>query len=152
MTRRLYPEAPIAAVGAVILDGDQVLLVRRGKEPLKGEWSLPGGAVELGETLEQAVCREVLEETGLLVAAVSVVEVLNRITLDDEGRVMYHYVLVDYECGILGGVLCCGSDATELLWLTHRSVQGAALEAKTVEVIEKAFTARDQRRDTSAPA
>ena len=90
------PSGPIVGVGAVILDGDRVLLVKRGHEPLKGEWSLPGGAVEIGETLDAAVAREVLEETGLDVDVGPVVEVLDRIQRDADGRVEYHYVIVDY--------------------------------------------------------
>ena len=109
--RREYPEAPIVGVGAVVIDGTKVLLVRRGNEPLKGQWSLPGGAVELGETLQQGVVREVLEETGLVVVPAGIVEVLDRITQDEvlqdgaSGRVRYHFVLVDFVCRVTGGAL-----------------------------------------------
>jgi 8-oxo-dGTP diphosphatase len=138
--RRRYPVSPIAAVGAVVLDGARVLLVRRGQEPAKGEWSLPGGAVELGERLEEAVCREVLEETGLVVETVGVVEVLDRISLDGEGRVEYHYVLVDYACRVRGGVLGCGSDADAVRWVpVEQLAMETGLNAKIVEVIRKAF-------------
>ena len=104
--RREYPEAPIVGVGAVVIDGAKVLLVRRGQEPLKGEWSLPGGALELGETLQQGVVREVLEETGLEVVPAGIVEVFDRITRDEAtGRIRYHYVLVDFVCRVAGGTL-----------------------------------------------
>src|ERR1700691_5274753 len=94
--RREYPQAPIVGVGAVVIDGTKVLLVRRGNEPLKGEWSLPGGALELGETLQQGVVREVLEETGLVVTPAGMVEVLDRITQEEaSGRVLDHYGLGD---------------------------------------------------------
>src|ERR1700757_1735689 len=99
--RREYPEAPLVGVGAVIIQENQVLLIQRGQEPLKGEWSLPGGALELGETLQQGIRREVLEETGLVVEPVAVVEVLDRISRDAEGRVQYHYVLVDFLCRVV---------------------------------------------------
>src|SRR5439155_11424714 len=94
-----YAARPIVGVGAVIFDGDRVLLIKRGHEPLKGEWSLPGGRVELGETLGQAVAREVLEETGLVVDVGPVVEVLDRVHRTPDGRVEHHFVIIDYLCG-----------------------------------------------------
>src|SRR5438552_13789207 len=102
---REYPVRPIVGVGAVVLDGDRVLLVKRAHEPLKGEWSLPGGAVEVGETLEAAVAREVREETCLEVEVGPLVEVVNRIVRDPGGRVEYHFVIVDYLCRPIGGTL-----------------------------------------------
>jgi len=101
--RRKYPDRPFVGVGAVIVREGKVLLVRRKHEPLAGQWSLPGGAVEVGETLEACLVREMLEETGLEVSVGPVIEVLDRITRDDEGRVMYHFVLVDYLCWPTGG-------------------------------------------------
>ncbi len=140
--KREYPEAPIAGVGAVILrhgpaDQRQVLLIRRAQEPLKGEWSLPGGAVELGETLEEAVRREVLEETGLVVETVAVVESFDRNARDDRGQVRYHYVLIDYLCRIVGGSLRCATDALEGRWATADELDG--LTPLTVAVIRKAM-------------
>jgi 8-oxo-dGTP diphosphatase len=141
--RREYPDAPIIGVGAVVIDGSKVLLVRRGQEPLKGEWSLPGGALELGETLQQGVVREVLEETGLTVVPAGIVEVLDRITQDDSsGRIRYHYVLVDFLCHVAGGMLCGASDAEEARWVEREDLQeqgGYRLAPLTVQVIEKAF-------------
>jgi len=140
--RREYPEAPIVGVGAVVIDGARVLLVRRGHEPLKGEWSLPGGALELGETLQQGVVREVLEETGLEVVPGSMVEVFDRITLEEStGRVRYHYVLVDFVCRVAGGILLGGSDAEEARWVEHDELHeqgGYGLAPLTVQVIGKA--------------
>lgn len=140
--KREYPVAPIAGVGAVIVrDGPggrkQILLIRRGQEPLKGEWSLPGGAVELGETLEQAICREVLEETGLIVEVVDTVKAFDRISRDDAGRVRYHYVLIDFLCRVTGGSLACATDASEARWATVDELQG--LTPLTIEVIHKAL-------------
>jgi 8-oxo-dGTP diphosphatase len=138
--RREYPEAPIVGVGAVVIDGTKVLLVRRGNEPLKGEWSLPGGALELGETLQQGIVREVFEETGLTVSPVGVVEILDRITPDEEsGRVRYHYVLVDFVCRVIGGTPLVGSDADELRWVERNELARHTVAPITVRVIEKAF-------------
>jgi 8-oxo-dGTP diphosphatase len=139
--RREFPEAPIVGVGAVVIDGTKVLLVRRGQEPLKGEWSLPGGALELGETLQQGVVREVLEETGLIVVPGGIVEILDRIIQDEaSGRVRYHYVLIDFVCHVTGGTLCSASDAEEVRWVEHGQLQrGYRLAPVTVAVIDKAF-------------
>lgn len=143
--RREYPDAPIAGVGAVILredaeKGPLVLLIRRGQEPLKGEWSLPGGAVELGETLEEAICREVLEETGLVVEPVDVIEAFDRISRDQEGRVHYHYVLVDFLCQVVSDaqaepLVACSTDAIEARWASKDELNG--LTPLTIEVIRK---------------
>lgn len=126
-----------------MIDGGKVLLVRRGNEPLKGEWSLPGGALELGETLQQGVIREVLEETGLSVVPAGIVEVFDRITQDDaSGRIRYHYVLIDFVCHANGGALLGGSDAEEARWVAREQLhqQGEyRLSPFTLEVIEKAF-------------
>jgi ADP-ribose pyrophosphatase YjhB (NUDIX family) len=139
--RREYPEAPIIGVGAVVIDGTKVLLVRRGQEPLKGEWSLPGGALELGETLQQGVVREMLEETGLTVVPGDIVEILDRIVPDEaSGRVRYHYVLIDFVCHVTGGTLCSASDAEEVQWVEHGQLQsGYRLAPVTLAVIDKAF-------------
>jgi 8-oxo-dGTP diphosphatase len=139
--RREYPEAPIVGVGAVVIDGTKVLLVRRGQEPLKGEWSLPGGALELGETLQQGVVREVLEETDLIVVPGGIIEILDRITPDEaSGRVRYHYVLIDFVCHVSGGALCSASDAEEVRWVERDQLQnGFRLAPVTLAVIEKAF-------------
>jgi 8-oxo-dGTP diphosphatase len=144
--RREYPETPIVGVGAVVIDGTKVLLVRRGNEPLKGEWSLPGGAVELGETLQQGVVREVLEETGLVVVPAGIIEVLDRITQDEilqdgaPGQVRYHYVLIDFVCHVTGGALREGSDADEVRWVAREELGEYHLAPITVRVIEKAFS------------
>jgi len=134
---REYPERPVIGVGAVILDSDRVLLVQRGHEPLKGEWSLPGGALELGETLEEGIRREVLEETGLVIDPVAVVEVFDRIYRDSAGRVQYHYVLVDYLCRVIAGALACATDATDARWATLDQL--GPIAPFTGQVIRKAF-------------
>ena len=136
---REYPERPIIGVGAVVLDGDRVLLVRRANEPLKGEWSLPGGAVEVGETLEAAVAREIREETGLDVRVGPIVEVLDRIRLDAHGRARYHYVLVDYLCHPKGGTMASASDAEAAVWASLDELAQYRVAEPTTAVIRKAF-------------
>src|SRR5262249_5617569 len=136
---RRYPARPIVGVGAVIVEGGRVLLVRRGNEPLQGEWSLPGGAVEIGEMLRDAVAREVLEETGLEVEVGVVVEVLDRIRRDPSGRVQYHYVLIDFLCHPIGGVLACASDAVDVAWAGRHELAAYGVADSAVAVIHKAL-------------
>lgn len=136
---RDFPERPIVGVGAVVLDGvGRVLLARRAQEPLKGEWSLPGGAVELGEGIEAAVAREVLEETGLVVQVGPVVEVLDRVERAADGRVEYHFVIVDFLCHPVDGDLASGSDAADVQWVPLDGLAPYRLTTKALEVISKA--------------
>jgi mutator protein MutT len=140
---RRYPDRPIVGVGAVIVDDDRVVIVKRGHEPLKGEWSLPGGSVEVGETLAEALVREVREETGLNVAVGPLVEVLDRVHRGDDGRVEYHFVLLDYRCTVVSGVLKHGSDASDARWATKVDLAGYGLSDTALRVICKALELRD---------
>ena len=145
--RRDYPDRPFVGVGAVIVDGTRVVLVRRGSEPLAGQWSLPGGAVEIGETLDVSVVREMVEETGLQVAVGPVIDVFDRITRDAEGRVQYHYVLVDYLCWPVEGTLQAGSDVDAAVWADVSELSGYHLASTATAVIMRALElARDARR------
>jgi mutator protein MutT len=137
---RKYPDRPIVGVGAVVLDAGRVLLVRRAQEPLKGEWSLPGGAVEVGEALEDAVVRELREETGLDVEVGAVVEVLDRIRRDPDGRVEYHYVIIDYACTVRSGRLAAGSDAAAAHWADVADLERLGVSEKAISVIRKAVS------------
>ena len=137
--RRQYPERPIVGVGAVIVDAGKVVLVRRRFEPLAGQWSLPGGSLELGETLELGAAREALEETGLQVEVGPIVEVFDRIMLDEERRVRYHFVLVDYLCRPVGGVLQAGSDADDAVLVAPASLGAYDLTEKATAVIARAL-------------
>lgn len=146
MTQREFPTHPMIGVGAVILDGDgRVLLIKRATEPMKGYWSLPGGLLELGETLIEGVKREIREETGLIVTPRAIVEVVDRIyRSSDENRspVQYHYVVVDYWCQVAGGELQSASDASEVAWLSRDEWKDKnlhSLESITVQVIEKGW-------------
>jgi 8-oxo-dGTP diphosphatase len=136
---RSYPQRPIVGVGAVVIDGERVLLVRRCNEPSKGEWSIPGGAVEAGETLDAAVRREVREETGLDIVVGPVVEVLDRIRKDADGRAQFHYVLVDFICHPCGGSLASASDAAEVAWAAVGELEALRVADITVRVIKNAF-------------
>ena len=142
MDSRRYPAHPLLGVGALIFDGDRILLAERGKEPLKGWWSLPGGLVEAGEVLRDAVCREVREETGLIVEPESVFEIFERIMRDEQGKAEYHYVLVDYVCRVTGGVLAPGDDVARVVWVRAKDLSGYVITEGTTGVIEKAFRAR----------
>lgn len=138
---RSYPARPILGVGALIFDGDRILLVERGNEPLKGQWSLPGGAVETGEPLADAIRREVREETGFEIDPVEVAEIFERITPDSGGRTKYHYVLIDYLCRITGGELKAGDDASAVRWFSKGELQLLHITKGTLPVIERAFEA-----------
>jgi ADP-ribose pyrophosphatase YjhB (NUDIX family) len=137
--RRDYPDRPIVGVGAVIVDRGRVVLVKRGSPPLLGEWSLPGGVVELGETLRAAAEREAREETGLIVSAGEVIEVLDRIIPGEKGAPQYHYVLIDFLCTVQGGELKAGGDAAEVAWADKTEFANYRLEKPAIDVIEKAF-------------
>ncbi len=137
--KREYPDRPIVGVGAVIVDQGRVLLVKRGSPPLLGEWSLPGGVVELGETLRAAAEREAMEETGLIVKAGEVLEVLDRIIPGQDGAPQYHYVLIDFLCTVHGGQLRAGSDAGDVCWVKENELGKFKLEKPAAEVIRKAF-------------
>jgi len=136
---RLYPSAPVVGVGAVIVHRGEVLLVRRAHPPLEGEWSLPGGVLEVGEKLRDGVAREVREETGLEVEVGPVLEVIDSIFPDADGRTQYHYVLVDYLCRLRSGSAVAASDAAELRWARPEQLCAFNLRPITVEVIHKAL-------------
>jgi 8-oxo-dGTP diphosphatase len=134
---REYPDNPLIGVGAVIVEADRVLLIRRGTAPLLGEWSLPGGVLECGETLREAVVREAREETGLMVEPGEMLGVYERVIRDDEKRVRYHYVLIDFLCRSSGGDLKAGSDAADVRWFTRNELPALDLAFDANDVVLK---------------
>jgi 8-oxo-dGTP diphosphatase len=135
---REFPEVPLVGVGAIVVDKGRVLLVQRGREPLKGHWSIPGGLIEVGESLHAGVVREVLEETGLEVEPVELIELLDKIHRDGD-RIRYHYVIADYLCRVTGGSLAAASDADAVYWAERaewNSHSALLLDPITVRVIE----------------
>jgi 8-oxo-dGTP diphosphatase len=138
---RRYPKRPLIGVGALIFDGSRILMAQRGKQPLKGWWSLPGGALETGELLADAIRREVREETGLEIEPVRVFEIFERIMRDAAGAPEYHYVLIDYLCRITGGTLCPGDDVCRVEWMERPALSALQITEGTLGVIDRAFAA-----------
>jgi 8-oxo-dGTP diphosphatase len=139
-TNREYPERPLVGVGAIIIEQGRVLLVKRRNPPLAGEWSIPGGLLETGETLRQAATREVREETGLDIEVRELLGVFDRLLPDESGRIRYHYVLIDFLCRHTGGELCAASDAAEARWFTPEELTQVSLRQDTAEVITLGFS------------
>jgi 8-oxo-dGTP diphosphatase len=127
--KRLYPDQPVVGVGAVIVHKAKIVLIKRGNEPSRGKWTIPGGLVELAESPEQAVMREAKEETGLDVENPDLIDVVSNVDVDEKGKVKYHYVIIDYLVHVKGGTIKAGSDAAKLLWVPFDEVEGYDLTA-----------------------
>jgi len=136
---RQYPDKPVFGVGAVIFDGGRVLLIKRGQAPLKGHWSLPGGAQEIGETAHEALSREIREETGLEIEIIRFLTLVDIIERDKKGKVRHHYTVADYLCQALGGDLSPEGDAADARWVAMEELETYSLTPKAREVIEKAW-------------
>lgn len=137
--QREFPEVPLIGVGAIIIEGDRVALVKRAHPPLQAEWSIPGGALEVGELVREAAAREAREETGLIVEPGELLGVYDRVLRDAAQRVQYHYVLVDFLCRRIAGDLVAASDATEVRWFKQEELPALKLAEDTVDVIRKGF-------------
>jgi 8-oxo-dGTP diphosphatase len=135
--KREFPEHPLVGVGAIIIANSRVLLVKRAHPPIQGQWSIPGGALELGELVRDAAVREAREETGLIVEPGDLLGVYDRVLRHSDGRVQYHYVLVDFLCRPVGGELHAASDAAEVRWFTPEQLPALGLADDTLEVIRK---------------
>ena len=137
--QREFPEVPLIGVGAIIIEGDRVVLVKRAHPPLQAEWSIPGGALEVGELVREAAAREAREETGLIVEPGELLGVYDRVLRDAAQRVQYHYVLIDFLCRRIAGDLVAASDATEVRWFKQEELPALKLAEDTVDVIRKGF-------------
>jgi 8-oxo-dGTP diphosphatase len=143
--KREYPETPLVGVGAIIIEDGRVVLVKRGHPPLEGKWSIPGGVLEIGETLRKAAVREALEETGLAVEPGELLGVFERVIPDEQGRMRYHYVLIDFLCRRVAGELEAGDDASEVRWVRREELAGLELARETEEVILKGLEKAGER-------
>lgn len=137
--KREFPEHPLVGVGAIIIEPPRVLLVKRAHPPIQGQWSIPGGVLEVGEMVREAAIREAREETGLIVEPGELLGVFDRVLRDSEQRVQYHYVLIDFLCKPVGGELRAASDAEEVRWFTLEQLPALNLAQDTQEVIRKGF-------------
>ena len=127
--KRLYPDQPVVCIGVVIVADTKIVLIKRGNEPSRGKWTIPGGLVELGETVENAVIREAKEETGLAVGNPVLIDVVGNVDLDEHGKIKYHYVIIDYLVHVKGGEVGAASDAAELRWIPFDEVEKYDLTA-----------------------
>lgn len=137
--RREYPERPLVGVGGVVIRDERTLLIRRGSAPLEGEWSIPGGMLELGETILEGVRRELLEETAIEVRVLDLIEVFERVTRDEAGKLKYHFVILDYLCEAVRGEAQAGSDVTAVAWARESELSKYSLTPTATRVIQKAF-------------
>ena len=138
---RDYPDRPLLGVGAVIVKNDQILVVRRANPPLQGQWSIPGGLVDTGETTKEAVIREIREETSLTIEPLELVEVFERILRDADSRVQYHFVVIDYLCRLVSGEPHAGTDVSEVRWARFEELNGLGITPETTSVIRKGLEA-----------
>jgi 8-oxo-dGTP diphosphatase len=136
---REFPESPLVGVGSIIIEADRVVLVKRAHPPIQGQWSIPGGVLEVGELVREAAIREAREETGLIVEPGELLGVYDRVLRNPEKRVQYHYVLIDFLCRLVGGSLLAASDAAEARWFTREELPPLKLAEDTWDVIEKGF-------------
>ena len=146
--KREYPERPIIAVGGIIFHEDTVLLVRRNREPAMGQWSLPGGAVELGERLEEALKREIHEEVSIKIGIGGLVRLLDRVVHDEERRVRFHYVIADYWGWKISGQPCAASDISDARFVTLKEARKLGIHEEVEATISMAMKMRDERKAT----
>src|SRR6266481_1287073 len=143
---REFPELPLVGVGSIMIENDRVLLVKRAHPPIQGQWSIPGGVLEVGELVREAAIREAREETGLIVEPGELLGVYDRILRNPERRVQYHYVLIDFLCRRVAGDLAAATDAAEVRWFSREELLALKLAEDTLDVIQKGFSNRKVNR------
>lgn len=142
--KREYPDSPLVGVGAVIIEDGRMLLVKRRHPPLAGEWSIPGGVLELGESLREAAIREAQEETCLTVEPIDLLGVYDRVLRDDDGCTLYHFVLIDFLCRRVSGEARAADDADEVRWFRPAEIEALALSDDTAQVIRQGFNRKKE--------
>jgi 8-oxo-dGTP diphosphatase len=150
-TSREYPDRPFVGVGGVVIRNGSALLIRRGAPPLEGQWSIPGGMLETGETLIEGVRRELLEETGLEVRVGELIEVFERINPDASGKTQFHFIVLDYLCETDSDSACAGSDVSDVAWATPAELKKFSLTETATRIIQKAFERAQGGSDTPEP-
>jgi ADP-ribose pyrophosphatase YjhB (NUDIX family) len=146
---REYPERPVVAVGGVVISEARALLIRRGQPPLEGRWSIPGGILELGETIAEGIARELFEETGLRVHALDLLDVYEKLLRDAGDRARYHFVILDYLCELQEGTARAGSDVTEVAWVREEDLKQFQLTGAAARVVRKAFAMARERSEAA---
>ncbi|HEV2420195.1 MAG TPA: NUDIX hydrolase [Candidatus Acidoferrales bacterium] len=147
--RRAYPDRPIVAVGGVVIHDSRVLLIRRGQPPFEGRWSIPGGILEIGETIALGIERELKEETGVRVRAGDLIEIYEKVVRDEQNKPQYHFVILDYACEFVEGTARASGDVTDAAWVSEQELDALALTTAAKRVIRKAFSRVQSRAATS---
>jgi 8-oxo-dGTP diphosphatase len=146
---REYPGRPVVGVGGVVISESRALLIRRGHPPLEGQWSIPGGTLEVGEGIAEGIAREMAEETGIQVRVLDLIEVFDRIFRDGEGRVQYHFVILDYLCEAMSGSARAGGDVTDVDWAREEELGKFELTVAATRVLKKAFAMAREKAASS---
>lgn len=146
---REYPLRPVVGVGGVIIAEGRALLIRRGHAPLEGQWSIPGGTLEVGETIVEGIHRELAEETGIEVRVLELIEVFERIFRDEDGKVQYHFVILDYLCEMAGGAPRAGGDVVDVAWAGEKELAKFQLSEAATRVLKRAFKMSRERAGLS---
>ena len=144
-TGREYPQRPIIAVGGVVIHDERALLIRRGQPPLEGRWSIPGGILEIGETITSAIERELKEETGISVRVLGLLEIYEKVLRDSDNRAQYHFIILDYMCEFVEGEAEAAGDVTDAAWVREEDLEKLQLTSAALRVVKKAFAFASRR-------